>query len=355
MFRNTVTPVLQAFLAALLFGASAPVSKLLLGEIEPIPLAAFLYLGSGIGLFVFQIFQRSNQSENSEAPVTRSDLGWLAGAIVAGGVVAPILLLFSLRATPGATASLLLNFESVATTLVAALAFKEAVSRRAWMAITVITAGSILLSLTPNDEWGISWGAIGVLAACVFWGIDNNFTRNICAKNPVSIVMVKGLVAGSFSLFLALILGNQIPGWSIIIRAMLLGSLSYGLSITLFIHAMRGLGAARTSALFSTAPLAGVGLSFLLLQESVIPVFLIALPLMMVGAILLVHEEHDHNHIHEAIVHEHWHRHDEGHHHQHHGLEVERAHSHEHKHDQHEHAHQHMPDIHHRHTHIPEA
>ena len=265
-------------------------------------------------------------------------------------------MLFGLRDTPGATASLLLNFEGVATTLIAAMVFKEAVNRRAWWAIIVITTASILLSITPNNEWGISWGAIGVLAACVLWGIDNNFTRNISAKNPVSIVMVKGLVAGSFSLFLAIILGNRIPDFGIIIKAMLLGSLSYGLSITLFIRAMRGLGAARTSALFGTAPLAGVALSFLLLQESVNTMFLIALPLMIVGAILLVYEEHDHNHIHEAIMHEHCHNHDDGHHHHtHDDIEFTREHSHYHEHEHHEHVHHHLPDINHRHTHASEA
>lgn len=356
MNRNTIAPIIQALLAALLFGASAPISKLFLGEIEPIPLAAFLYLGSGIGLFIFQMFQRSNQTEETEAPIKRSDLGWLAGAIIAGGVVAPIILLFGLRDTPGATASLLLNFEGVATTLIAALAFKEAVSRRAWWAILVITTASILLSITPNGKWGISWGAIGILAACVFWGLDNNFTRNISAKNPVSIVMVKGFVAGSFSLFLAIILGNQLPNWPIIFKAMFLGSLSYGLSITLFIRAMRELGAARTSALFGTAPLAGVALSFLLLHESVNTMFLISLPLMAIGAILLVSEEHDHSHNHETVVHEHWHRHDDGHHQHNHGdLKVERAHSHKHEHNDHKHSHHHMPDIHHRHTHTSET
>ena len=356
MNRNTITPIVQAILAALLFGASAPISKLFLGEIEPITLAAFLYLGSVIGLLVFQILQRNNKGENTEAPIKRTDLGWLVGAIVAGGIAAPIILLFGLRDTPGATASLLLNFEGVATTLIAAMVFKEAVNRRAWWAIIVITTASILLSITPNNEWGISWGAMGVLAACVLWGIDNNFTRNISAKNPVSIVMVKGLVAGSFSLFLAIILGNRIPDFGIIIKAMLLGSLSYGLSITLFIRAMRGLGAARTSALFGTAPLAGVALSFLLLQESVNTMFLIALPLMIVGAILLVYEEHDHNHIHEAIMHEHCHNHDDGHHHHtHEDIEFTREHSHYHEHEHHEHVHHHLPDINHRHTHASEA
>jgi drug/metabolite transporter (DMT)-like permease len=356
MNKNTIPPIVQAILAAILFGASAPISKIFLGEIEPIPLAAFLYLGSGLGLFVFHLLQRKKTKVDIEAPIQRSDLVWLAGAILAGGVIAPIILLFGLRYTPGATASLLLNFEGVATTLIAALVFNEAVSRQAWWAILIITTASILLSVTPTENWGISLGAFGVLAACVFWGIDNNFTRNISAKNPVSIVMIKGFAAGSFSLILSMLLGHPIPGIQIIIKAMILGSLSYGLSITLFIRAMRGLGAARTSALFGTAPLSGVVLSILLLQESVNTKFLIALPLMVVGAFLLVYEEHDHNHVHEDIMHEHWHEHeDEHHHHIHKEAESTHSHSHEHRHEHHEHSHHHMPDIHHRHKHSTEG
>ncbi|MEW6718712.1 MAG: EamA family transporter [Chloroflexota bacterium] len=357
MNRTDITPIFQALLAAFLFGASAPISKLLLAEIEPISLAAFLYLGSGLGLLLFQIFRvNGSKATNAEAPIKKTDMGWLAGAIIAGGIAAPIILLFGLRDTPGATASLLLNFEGIATTLIAAMVFKEAVGRRAWWAIFAITIASILLSLNLNEEWGISWGAVAILAACVFWGIDNNFTRNISAKNPISIVMIKGLVAGSFSLILTMILGNWLPDLGTAIKAMLLGSLSYGLSITLFIRAMRGLGAARTSALFGTAPLAGVALSFWLLQESVTMMFLVALPLMIVGALLLVYEEHGHNHIHEAITHEHLHRHDDEHHnHTHDEAEFGLTHSHRHKHGGFEHAHHHMPDIHHRHTHASEV
>jgi drug/metabolite transporter (DMT)-like permease len=357
MKRNNFYPIVQAMLAALLFGASAPIAKLLLGEIEPISLAAFLYLGSGFGLLILKIFQNNgNKRESTEAQLKITDIGWLAGAIITGGIIAPIILLFGLRDTPGATASLLLTFEGVATTLIAAMVFKESVSRRAWWAILVVTTASILLSVNLNDEWGVSWGAMGILAACVLWGIDNNFTRNISAKDPISIVMVKGLAAGSFSLILATILGNRIPNLGIVIKAMILGSLSYGLSISLFIRAMRGLGAARTSALFGTAPLAGIVLSLWLLQESVSTMFLVALPLMVVGAILLVYDEHNHKHVHEATVHEHRHRHDDEHHiHNHETTEYDGSHSHWHEHNYHRHEHQHMPDIDHRHVHPSEV
>jgi drug/metabolite transporter (DMT)-like permease len=235
MNRSHISSIIQALIAALLFGASAPLAKLLLGEIEPIPLAAFLYLGSGIGLLSIKLYQRIHQRGlDNEAQITKPDLPWLAGAIFAGGVAAPIILLFSLRTTPAATASLLLCFEGVATTLIAFFAFKESISRRAWWAIGLITLASIFLSINPNAEWGFSLGALGIIAACILWGIDNNFTRNISAKDPLVIVTIKGLGAGSFSLALALMLDNQIPALSIILGAMVLGCLSYGISIVLF-------------------------------------------------------------------------------------------------------------------------
>lgn len=352
MSRNHVYPIIQALIAALLFGISAPLAKLLLGEVEPIPLAAFLYLGSGIGLLGIKIYQHINQrSSDSEAQINKPDLLWLAGAVLAGGVAAPITLLFSLQKTPAATASLLLNFEGVATTLIAVLAFKESISRRAWWAIALITLSSIFLSINLNASWGFSIGALGIIAACIFWGIDNNFTRNISAKDPLMIVTIKGLGAGSFSLGMAFILGNKLPALGVILGAMALGSLSYGISIVLFIRAMRGLGAARTSAFFGTAPLAGMILSFLLFREFPSWMFIIALPLMVIGTLFLVSEQHEHHHIHEMTIHEHSHVHDDGHHEHDHEGEYAQKHSHIHRHDELAHTHDHMPDLHHRHIH----
>jgi drug/metabolite transporter (DMT)-like permease len=356
MKQSHIPSILQALIAALLFGASAPLAKFLLGEVEPIPLAAFLYLGSGIGLLGIKLFQRIHQQGfNREAQVEKSDLGWLAGAILAGGVAAPITLLFSLKNTPAATASLLLNFEGVATTLIAFFAFKEAISRRAWWAIAIITMASILLSVNPNAEWGFSPGALGIVAACVFWGMDNNFTRNISAKDPLSIVTLKGLGAGSFSLAMALFLGNPLPAWGVALGALVLGSLSYGASIVLFIHAMRGLGAARTSALFSTAPIAGILLSMVLFKEYPTWLFIVAIPLMLMGELFLVNDEHEHHHVHNTMVHEHSHTHDDGHHQHIHDDGQDRPHSHTHQHDELVHAHHHMPDLHHRHVHSSES
>lgn len=355
MNRTHISSLIQAIIAAILFGASAPLAKLLLGEVEPIPLAAFLYLGSGLGLLVIKLFQRLNpQGIASEAQVVKADLGWLAGAILAGGVAAPILLLFSLKNTPAATASLLLNFEGVATTLIAFFAFKESISRRAWWAIALITLASIFLSLNPTADWGLSLGTLGIIAACGLWGLDNNFTRNISAKDPLIIVTLKGLGAGTFSLIMALLLGNSLPTWNIISRALLLGTFSYGASIVLFIHAMRGLGAARTSALFSTAPIAGILLSIILFQEFPSWLFIIAIPLMFIGTFLLINDQHQHHHQHEIVTHEHSHHHNDDHHTHNHPEEQHKTHSHPHTHSQLTHTHQHMPDLHHRHIHSTE-
>lgn len=356
MRRNHIPSIVQALISALLFGVSAPIAKLLLGEVEPIPLAAFLYLGSGIGLIGFKLLHLiSKQGIKSEASVEISDLKWLAGAVLAGGVAAPIVLLISLKNTPAATASLLLSFESVATTLIAFFSFKESISRRAWLAIIMVTIASIFLSINLNAEWGFSLGALGIIAACFLWGVDNNFTRNISAKDPLIIVTIKGLGAGSFSLIVAFFLGASFPSWEIIVGVLVLGSLSYGVSIVLFIHAMRGLGVARTSTLFSTAPIAGIILSILIFQEYPSWLFIIALPIMIGGAFLLINDEHKHHHIHEMVIHEHSHFHDDGHHeHEHYG-ECSRKHCHVHEHEELTHAHHHMPDLHHRHIHLSDS
>ncbi len=355
MQSNRVTSIFQALLAALLFGAGAPLSKLLLGEISPVLLAAFLYLGSGIGLLFVKLMGKVIYTEQKEARLTRSDWPWLAGAVLAGGVIAPITLMISLRHAPAATASLLLNFESVTTTLIAAIVFKEAVGRRAWWAIALITLASILLSTDFTNKWGLSLSALGVLAACFMWGVDNNLTRNISAKDPLVIVTVKGLGAGLVSLMIAVALGDPFPALSVILFSLLLGSLSYGLSIFLFVHAMRGLGAGRTSALFGTAPLAGILLSLIIFRESPGILFAIALPIMAAGAFILVKENHEHLHVHEELTHEHNHSHADNHHqHEHETALVAKLHCHVHLHARVEHSHDHAPDIHHRHSHVLE-
>lgn len=348
MKSSTLPFILQALTAALFFGASAPIAKLLLGDtVAPIFLAAFLYLGSGTGTFLVRLTQRM-RSKSTEADIKPPDIKWLAGAIISGGILAPIILMISLQNTSASTASLLLNFEGVGTTVIALLFFREAISRRAWTAIIVITLASIFLSTNFDEGFGLSFGALGIILACVLWGVDNNFTRNVSGKDPLAIVAWKGLVAGTFSFFLAYFLGNTLPSLTIILGTLALGFVSYGLSTMLFIRSMRGLGVARTSALYGTAPLAGVLLSIVIFGEFPSFLFIIAAILMIGGALLLINEEHTHSHIHTAMFHDHSHSHDDPTH----GHDTAKGvHSHEHEHPAEEHEHDHMPDIHHRHGH----
>jgi drug/metabolite transporter (DMT)-like permease len=358
--QKSAKPIGQALLAAALFGASAPLSKLLLSSIEPVALASLLYLGSGLcSLALLGIQRLEDRGSPAEAGLRRSDLPWLLGALLTGGVAAPIILLVSLRNTPAATASLLLNFEGVATTLIAALAFRESVGRRVWWAVGLVTVGSMLLSWEGDGGWGLSVGALGVLAACVLWGVDNNVTRVISAKNPLVIVAVKGLGAGTVNLILAGILGQKIPPLGMTLGALALGAMSYGVGIQLFVLALRGLGAARTIALYGTAPFIGLVIAFALFGGVPDLRLLSALVLMALGVYLLVGESHAHEHVHSAIFHEHRHSHGDDHHRHAHDFDVaqpERYHSHDHRHNDIVHEHPHAPDLHHDHRHnTPDA
>jgi len=352
--KRAALPIIQAILAAILFGASAPLSKLLLGELDPIPLAAFLYLGSGLGAVIMMIIQgKRERARQVEAHLTRQDIPWLSGGIIAGGIIAPIFLLIGLRITPASTASLLLNFETVATAIIAGLFFKEAIGKRIYWAIVLITFASILLSWS-SESWGFSPAALLILAACFFWGLDNNFTRNISSKNPLVIVLIKGLVAGTFSLILSSILGKPLPKPNIIILALLLGAICYGLSIYLIILSMRHLGSTRSYALFAIAPFAGSLLSFILLNDQPLWNFWPGVALMIIGTWVMISENHSHEHAHEPFLHTHKHHHPDDHHdHEHETGEIliRGEHSHEHQHTNLDHAHKHTPDMHHRHSH----
>ena len=310
---NRTYPVLLAILGAVLFGASAPLSKVLLGQIDPVLLAGLLYLGSGIGLLIFKVVGHLSGFQEGK-PLGRKDTPWLAGAVLAGGVAAPIMLMLGLKSTPAATASLLLNFECVSTTLIATAFFHEYVGKRIWLAIILVTSASILLTFGESGL-GVSTGALGIILACILWGTDNNLTRKISSKDPLSIGIVKGLAAGAFSFILAMLLGAGLPALPLMLGTMLLGSISYGLSIAFFIIAMRYIGAARASAWLGTAPFAGVIISFLIFRDLPGVNFLVSLPVMALGTLLLFGEDHAHTHIHVhgTITHEHIHAHGEGH------------------------------------------
>lgn len=347
MDRQQIYPIILAIGGAALFGASAPLAKALLGSIDPIVLAALLYLGCGAGLLLARIVDRV-RTVKREAGLSKADLPWLAASVIAGGVIAPILLMTGLQYTPAATASLLLNFECVATTTIAVLAFREAVGRRVWIAIGLITMAAAILTLDISGAFGVSAGALAVVGACVFWGIDNNVTCRISAKDPVTIGLIKGLAAGTFSLALAMMIGRPLPiGLAPVGIVLFIGALSYGLSIVLYILAARGMGAARTSAWFGIAPFAGAALSLAMFTDAPGLQFLASLPLMIAGALLLFGEHHDHVHVHTAVYHEHHYEPDT-----HHPFKTSGAARHYHEETRHTHAHR--PDIHHRHGHEEE-
>lgn len=349
--------MLYGFLAAALFGISAPLAKLLLEGVDPIVLAGLLYLGAGIALGATMIFLSARGQSRREARLERRDVPWLAGAILTGGVIGPILLLLGLQQTPAATASLLLNFEVVATGLIAFTLFQESVGRTTWVAIAAVAVGGALLSLDLSLGWGISAEAILILCACLAWGLDNNFTGKISLKDPNRIVAIKGLAAGAFSLLLGLGLGRPFPALQRMLWALALGSVGYGASIALFVQSLRRVGAARTGALFGIAPFIGVALSLLIFRQLPQVTFFFALPLMILAAVLLAREKHEHEHLHTGETHTHSHKHADTHHaHEHAGNDPEIAsHVHEHTHEKLSHSHSHNPDPHHRHEHSDAA
>ncbi|HMA05476.1 MAG TPA: EamA family transporter [Methanomicrobiales archaeon] len=337
-----------AVAAAVLFGASTPLAKILLGEIDPILFAALLYLGSGTGVLLLGRFRRPDGKAPRELRLDARDYPWLTGAILTGGVLAPISLLYGLRATSAATASLLLNFELVATTLIAFFIFAEFIGRRVLAAIAVITVAGIILTWNMTGLPGFSPASLGIVAACALWGIDNNLTRKISGKDPLSIAVVKGMGAGGVSFLIAMLTRAAVPGFQVVAAALIVGFVTYGLSIVFFVRALRDLGATRTSAYFASAPFIGSIASLLLLREVPGTQFLIALPLFLLGVALLVSERHIPGHFHERIVHAHRHRHDELHDHPHPGEDTG-EHVHEHVHEPVDHENPPAPDIHHGH------
>lgn len=335
-----------ALLAAALFGAGTPLAKTLMAGVGPWMLAGLLYLGSGLGLLLLRLVRHapSSRLESGEWP-------WLMGAVLAGGVLGPVLLMFGLSGMPASGAALLLNAEGVFTALLAWFAFRENFDRRIALGMLAIVAGAVVLSWPGNAEFGALWPSLAVLGACFAWGVDNNLTRKVSLADASWVAMVKGLAAGTVNLAIAFALGARLPDWPTLAGSAALGFMSYGISLTLFVVALRHLGTARTGAYFSVAPFFGAALAVLLLGDPVTPALLVAGALMALGVWLHLSERHAHAHAHEALEHDHEHEHDL--HHDHHAADetVPLRHTHRHRHDEMTHTHDHFPDEHHRHSH----
>ncbi|ODU50516.1 MAG: hypothetical protein ABS92_02865 [Thiobacillus sp. SCN 63-374] len=342
--RQTGVPA--ALGAALLFGAGTPLAKLLLDAVNPWMLAGLLYLGSGVGLTLYRLL-----SHASAVRLPRNEVPWFAGAILAGGIIGPVLLMFGLTGMPASGASLLLNAESVFTALLAWFAFKENFDRRIALGMLAIVAGAVVLSAPSSAHVSGLWPALAILGACFAWGVDNNLTRMVSLTDATWIASVKGLVSGIVNLGLAFSLGASMPALPNLAGAMMVGLLAYGVSLALFVVGLRHLGTARTGAYFSVAPFFGALLAVLMGEPITLPL-LMAGALMALGTWLHLTERHEHRHVHEEMKHSHEHLHDEHHQHEHdYPVAPGTKHTHPHRHEPMIHTHPHFPDAHHRHSH----
>lgn len=341
--------VALAFVAALLFGFSTPAAKLLLLRADPWLTAGLCYLGAGLGLGAVWVIRRVTGGRREALP-RRADLPWLAGAILTGGGVGPIFLMFGLRQTSAAHASLLLSLEGVLTVILAWLVFREHVGARVALGTGLIAAGALALAWGPAEGAPIDSSALFIAGACLAWAIDNNLTRKISGGDPILLAALKGLVAGPTNLGLALLAGTRLPDAGSVIGAGLVGLVGYGVSLVLFIRALRDLGAARTAAYFSTAPFLGAVISVIALGDPFTVRLAVAGACMGLGVWLHVSEHHEHEHAHDVLVHDHLHRHDEHHQHAHEtGTTTDEPHAHPHAHAPLRHVHPHYPDLQHRH------
>jgi len=346
-------PLLFIIISACLFGVGLPLAKLLVRDVPPVTLAGLLYLGAFAGLSLYSLVRRRKATgpDCSVTPLERKDLPWLTGAVVAGAVAAPILLLTGLTLVSGFSASLLSNLEGAATAVIAVLIFKENAGRRLWLALLCMTGAGMFLAWDPSRGEFNVLGPLLIVSAMVCWGIDNNLTRHISDKDPIQITRIKSVAGGMISLLLALALGLKMPPVVAVALALLLGSFSYGMSLVFFIKALRGLGSFRTGAFFSLSPFIGAIASLIILREWIGWVMLPAAALVIVGVWLIYGERHSHVHRHEALTHTHEHSHDDSHHLHTHSGSVRVSHAHEHTHAESAHVHAHWPDTHHRHEH----
>lgn len=354
MKRGIINPgISYAIISAILFGASTPFAKYFLTELNPWLLAGLFYLGSGLGILLVLLIRYFLTKCKLEAKLKRSDLKWLLMATLSGGVLGPILLMFGLTKIPASTASLLLNFESIFTVLIAWLVLKEHTSRRLILGMVLILMGGFILNWTNNFQINHALGAIFIAAACLMWAVDNNLTHHISAADPLVIVCIKTTVAGIVNIIFAFILGTQFSlPFNFISLSLIVGFICYGVSLICFVYALRFIGIARTSAYFSAAPFIGALFAIIFLKEPFSIQLGLASILMGWGLWLHLTEHHDHEHFHQALVHEHLHTHDEHHQHNHQPSDpTGEPHNHPHKHELLLHRHPHFPDSHHRHKH----
>lgn len=344
------SPLVFIIISASLFGISTPLAKILVKDISPVALAGFLYLGAFAGLSLYSAVIKT-ESDKKAVSLERKDFPWLAGAILTGGIIGPISMMMGLRLVSGFSASLLLNLEGIATAIIAVFFFKENAGKRLWLALICMIIAGIFLTWDPTQGRFNIVGPLFIIFAMVCWGIDNNLTRSISDKDPVQISKIKGFVAGTISLSLALFLGIRISLDFTIAFALLLGSFSYGISLVFFIKALEGLGSSRTGAFFSFAPFIGAIASLIILREWIGWVMFPAAGLMLIGVWLICSEKHLHTHLHKTVIHTHLHNHRDMHHLHEHSGAFHEPHTHEHTHIELFHIHVHWPDTHHRHEH----
>lgn len=301
-----------AILAAALYAINVPLSKVLLNYVEPTMMASFLYLGAGIGLFLFGIVEKLIGNGGKKEPLTKKELPYTIAMVILD-IVAPILLMLGIARTNSANVSLLNNFEIVATSIVALVVFKEVISKKLWFAIFLVTIASIVLTFEGQGSFVFNRGSLFVLGACLCWGFENNCTKMISNKSSVEIVVIKGTFSGLGSLIVALLLGESIPAVKWLLCVLILGFVAYGLSINFYIMAQKALGAAKTSAYYSVAPFLGVAFSMILLKERPSLQFFVALIIMIFSTVLMVKDtielQHTHEHRHGDLVHTHLHTH----------------------------------------------
>ena len=348
------TAVFYALVSAALFGLSTPAAKALLGSTHPAVLAGLLYCGAGLGIALLRRLVPTALASGAapEVGLQRSDLPWLAGAIAAGGIVGPVLLMIGLTYTNAATASLLLTLEGAATVLMAWFLFHENFDRRIALGMVCLLLGAAVLSGSEAPTLDSIVGPLAILGACIAWGLDNNLTRKISLSDPLQIVELKGLIAGPVSLMLGLWAGGAVPSLAAASVAAVVGFVGYGVSLALFVKALRQLGAARTGAYFSTAPFFGAAAAVIALGEPLTVQLVVAGALMAIGVWLHLTEHHEHGHVHQPAAHSHPHVHDEHHRHEHRPDDPPgEQHTHWHEHQWLKHGHPHTPDMHHGHRH----